>query len=81
MNERHGLAPGQIIVLCTDGVWEARNFDGEIFGKKRLFAIIRLHAHKKAEEIIEAVVAAVDLFQSNAGAEDDITLIVIKKEE
>ena len=81
MNERHGLAPGQIIVLCTDGVWEARNFDDEIFGKERLFAIIRQHAHKKAEEIIEEVVAAVDLFQSNAGAEDDITLIVIKKEE
>jgi sigma-B regulation protein RsbU (phosphoserine phosphatase) len=81
MNERIGLAPGQIIVLSTDGVWEAHNPDGEIFGKERLNEIIRQNAGKKGAEIIEAVVAAVHQFQNDAGAEDDITLIVIKKTE
>ena len=81
MNTHDGFAPGQIIVLCTDGVWEAHNNDGEIFGKQRLYEIVRRHAHRKAEEIIEAVVADVIHFQSDSGAEDDITLIVIKKEE
>ncbi len=80
MNERNGLAPGQIIVLSTDGVWEAHNPDGEIFGKERLNEIIRQHAGQKADEIIEAVVTAVNRFQDDSGAEDDITLIVIKKE-
>ena len=80
MNERIGLAPGQIIVLSTDGVWEAHNTNGEIFGKERLNEIIRQHAAKKAEEIIEAVIDAVNHFQGDSGAEDDITLIVIKKE-
>ena len=80
MNERPGIAPGQIIVLSTDGVWEAHNPDGEIFGKKRLITIIRQHAGQNAEEIIEAVITAVNQFQDASGAEDDITLIIIKKE-
>ena len=46
----------------------------------RLYEIIRRHAAKKAEEIIEAVITAVNQFQDESGAEDDITLIVIKKE-
>jgi sigma-B regulation protein RsbU (phosphoserine phosphatase) len=80
MNERNGLAPGQIIVLSTDGVWEAHNPDGEIFGKERFNEIVRQHAGQKADEIIEAVITAVNQFQDDSGAEDDITLIVIKKE-
>jgi sigma-B regulation protein RsbU (phosphoserine phosphatase) len=80
MNERIGLTPGQIIVLSTDGVWEAHNSNGEIFGKERLNEIIRQHAAKKAEEIIEAVITAVNQFQDESEVEDDITLIVIKKE-
>ena len=80
MNERIGLAPGQIIVLSTDGVWEAHNPEGEIFGKERLNELIHQHAAQKAEVIIEAVIVAVNQFQNGSGAEDDITLIVIKKE-
>jgi len=80
MNERIAPAPGQFIVLSTDGVWEAHNAEGEIFGKERLYEVIRQHAAQKAEEIIAAIIAAVNQFQVDAGAEDDITLIVIKKE-
>ena len=80
MNARIGPAPGQIIVLSTDGVWEAHNANGEIFGKERFAEVIRQHAAKDAEAIIEAVIAAVNQFQDESGAEDDITLIVIKKE-
>ena len=45
MNERIGLLKGQIIVLSTDGVWEAHNLDGVIFGKDRLHKIIRKKCH------------------------------------
>ncbi len=80
MNERTGLTKGQIIVLSTDGVWEAHNPDGEIFGKNRLFEIIRRNATKKAQEIIETVFAALNQFQNNSKTEDDITLVVVKIE-
>ncbi len=78
MNERIGLAKGQIIVLSTDGVWEAHNRTGEIFGKARLYEIIRQNAMETAEEIIEAVVVTLDQFQKDSAIEDDITLVVIK---
>ena len=78
MNERIGLLKGQIIVLSTDGVWEARNPDGVIFGKDRLYKIIRQNANKNAEEIIETIISKVSKFQSNSSSEDDITLVVVK---
>ena len=81
MNERIGLAKGQIIVLSTDGVWEAHNRTGEIFGKARLYEIIRQNSLKKAKEIIEAVLVALDQFQKDSAIEDDITIVVIKIEE
>ena len=81
MNEKIDLAKGQIIVLSTDGVWEAHNRGGEIFGKARLYDIIRQNYTKKAEEIIDAVIVSLDQFQKDTIIEDDITLVVIKVEE
>ncbi len=78
MNEKTNLTNGQIIVLCTDGVWEAQNLDGEFFGKARLYEIIRKNATKNAQEIIETVFTALNQFQNNSNTEDDITLVIVK---
>ncbi|MBW2412091.1 MAG: SpoIIE family protein phosphatase, partial [Deltaproteobacteria bacterium] len=43
-----GLERGQIIVLATDGIWEAHNAGGEMFGKDDFHKAIRLHADKGA---------------------------------
>jgi len=72
------LEDGEILVLSTDGVWEARNSEGTMFGKKRMLAIIRENAHKNAEGIRLALMDAVDIYQAN-GQEDDIAVVVIKK--
>nr|WP_321260634.1 SpoIIE family protein phosphatase [uncultured Pseudodesulfovibrio sp.] len=72
------LENGEILVLATDGVWEARNDEGIMFGKKRMLAIIRESAHKNAEGIRLALMDAVDRYQVN-GQEDDIAVVVIKK--
>ena len=69
---------GQILVVGTDGVWEARNIKDELFGKKRLMSIIRQHSDASANEIIKAVIDALKTFQGSAKQEDDITLAVIK---
>ena len=81
LNKKLGLVKGQIIVLSTDGVWEAHNGPGEIFGKTRLYEIIRQNSDKKAKEIIEAVFSALSQFQKDSAIEDDITIVVIKIEE
>jgi sigma-B regulation protein RsbU (phosphoserine phosphatase) len=72
------LEEGEVLVLATDGVWEARNGEGEMFGKKRMLAIIRENAHKSAKEIRLALMARVESFQGN-GQEDDIAVVVVKK--
>jgi len=72
------LRPGQILVLTTDGVWEARNKKGEMFGRKRFKEIIRRHAGSGAESIRLAIIDAVAAFRGEAQQEDDITLVVLK---
>jgi len=72
------LRPGQILVLTTDGVWEARNKKGEMFGRKRFKEIIRRHADAGAESIRLAIIDAIAAFRGEAQQEDDITLVVLK---
>ena len=72
------LRPGQILVLTTDGVWEAHNKKGEMFGRKRFKEIIRRHADAGAEGIRLAIIDAITAFRGEAQQEDDITLVVLK---
>jgi serine phosphatase RsbU (regulator of sigma subunit) len=72
------LQPGQILVLTTDGAFEAHNEEGDLFGKQRLKEVIRRNAGLKANSILEAVVAAVGSFRGGAAQNDDITLVVAK---
>jgi sigma-B regulation protein RsbU (phosphoserine phosphatase) len=69
---------GTIIFIGTDGIWEAHNGSGEMFGKDRLHRLISDNADKSAEEIQDVVLQAVRKFRGNAAQEDDITLVVIK---
>ena len=69
---------GQILVLTTDGILEAHNKNGEMFGRNRLKEIIRQYANLGAEGIRIAVIDAVTAFRGDAHQEDDITLVVLK---
>ncbi len=72
------LNKGQLIVLCTDGIWEAINQKGEMFGKERIYRIIRKNISLSANEIITMMIGSLKSFQQGARTEDDITLVVIK---
>jgi serine phosphatase RsbU (regulator of sigma subunit) len=72
------VAPGQIIVIATDGIWEARNPKGEMFSKNRIREIIRHNASKTANDIQNAILDSLKRFQKTAKLEDDMTLVVIK---
>jgi sigma-B regulation protein RsbU (phosphoserine phosphatase) len=77
-NRRNGLANGQIIAVGTDGIWEAVNNDGEMFGKERLRRIIRSNAGAGAGNILNAVYDELNQFTRGRKSEDDITLVIIK---
>jgi phosphoserine phosphatase RsbU/P len=72
------IKPGQIIMIGTDGVWEAQNGQGEMFGKERFKDVIRRHADQPARKIIQAVIVQVDDFRYPLDKTDDITLVAVK---
>jgi sigma-B regulation protein RsbU (phosphoserine phosphatase) len=72
------LSDGQILLIGTDGLWEAHNKSYEMFGKNRLEAIIRQYAQTPADTILKSIILAVQEFRASAKQEDDITLAVIK---
>ena len=75
-----GLAPGQVIAVGTDGIWEARDRSGVMFGKARFKDLIRRHHRQAAGAILEAIFQ--DLAEHTRGghAEDDMTLVIVKIE-
>ncbi len=77
-NRHDGWSTGSIIVVGTDGIREARDAAGEMFGKQRLQDIVRDRAGQTAETIKTALMEAVTAFRGDAPQEDDVTLVVVK---
>ena len=73
-----GLRTGQILVLATDGLWEAKNTHGEKFGLGRLFSLLRDCAHLTATGIRDRVAVAEQAFRDGAPQSDDISFVIIK---
>lgn len=76
MEERE-LAPGDAVLVYTDGVTEAMNADGEEFGEERLVEAVRQHRELSPPELADAVAGQARRFSPNEQG-DDITLIVAK---
>ena len=72
------IKPGQMIMIGTDGIWEAQSPQGEMFGKERFKDVIRQHADQSARDIIQAVIKQVDNFRYPLDKTDDVTLVVVK---
>lgn len=71
--------PGSLLVLGTDGIWEARNADGGMYGKEHFEATVRANAHLDANGVFDAVIADLEQFATGVPFEDDVTLVVIKR--
>jgi sigma-B regulation protein RsbU (phosphoserine phosphatase) len=65
-------------MLGTDGIWEAQNPQGEMFGKQRFKNIIRENAGRRAREIVQTVIKQVDNFRISLEKADDVTLVISK---
>jgi len=72
------LKQGQVIVLGSDGLWEARNPQGEMFGKEPIHQIIRQSPAMAAGEIVTACFNRFNAFLGDRAPEDDVTLVVIR---
>ena len=76
------LAPGDLLVLYTDGLIEAENRDGVQFGMPRFLDLLKEMNHRPAEEIIENLYRAgiehIGGKDPQTSQQDDITLVILK---
>ena len=73
-----GLAPGDILVCCTDGILEAMDLKEEEYGNDRLAACVSKHRSKSAQMIVESVLADVNEYSRGGAHIDDKVLMVMK---
>ncbi len=71
------LAPGDTLVLYTDGITEARSAEGEEFGESRLIDTLRSYCHLPVGPLLQAVVGAVQQFSAGE-QQDDITMVIAR---
>jgi phosphoserine phosphatase RsbU/P len=72
------LAPGDVLVIFTDGVVEAENEHGEEYGEARLLAGLQTVRGSPAAEVLQRVMGSVDAFVGATRQHDDITCLVLK---
>ena len=77
-NKKDDISNGQIVFLSTDGIWEARNKDGEMLGKEPILSAIRQHSSSDAAKIIDVIFDLFNKFIGKVKIEDDITSVIIK---
>jgi DNA-binding NarL/FixJ family response regulator len=73
------ISPGDVLLLYTDGVTETQNSKGEFFGEQRLLELLRSKGGCSAVEISKAVFSAVEHFVGDASRQDDIALVIFKR--
>jgi len=74
------LAPGDVVLFYTDGVTEAVNAADEPFGDEHLMEVLCANRGRPAEEIADAIEAAVRDFTGDILPYDDLTLVLIKRD-
>jgi sigma-B regulation protein RsbU (phosphoserine phosphatase) len=74
------LAPGDFLVLYSDGVTDAENEKGAAFSLERLQACLRANLERSAQEIQSAVLGEIREFMGQAIQFDDLTLMAVMRE-
>jgi serine phosphatase RsbU (regulator of sigma subunit) len=74
------LAPGDVLLLYTDGIIEAADHTNELFGEERLAELLRESHHLEPQELIELIFQQVRMFTGLHGFTDDVSLVVMRVE-
>jgi serine phosphatase RsbU (regulator of sigma subunit) len=76
--EQVDVHPGDLLVMCTDGITDAANAVGEFFGRRALEELLRSQAGSSAREVVQAIDAALREHVRNAAQTDDQTVIAMQ---
>ncbi len=75
------FAPGDLLVLYTDGITEAQNAGGKFFEEEYLLEVVLSNAGCSAAEVLSALVGEVHSFVGADSRQDDIAIVVLRREE
>jgi len=70
--------PGDALIFISDGILDAENAQGEMYGEDRLSSLLCAHRDQPAANIADAILADVALFQGAHDRFDDETIIVLR---
>jgi phosphoserine phosphatase RsbU/P len=70
--------PGDLIVFFSDGIVDAVNADGEMFGDERLKQLLESQRQPTARSTVDAILQAVTEFQAGTAHFDDETIVVLR---
>jgi sigma-B regulation protein RsbU (phosphoserine phosphatase) len=76
---RASLSPGDSLIAFTDGVTEARDAQGVLFGERRLEQLLATLAGQRVDEVSRRVFEEVNRYRQGED-QDDVTLLVLKRE-
>ncbi len=77
--ERYRLLPGEALCLFTDGVTEAMNAAAELYGRQRLFSVLKASAGAtEALQLVNAIRDDVRAFVMETERSDDLTILVLR---
>jgi sigma-B regulation protein RsbU (phosphoserine phosphatase) len=74
------FAPGDMLILLTDGFFEWADPSGELFGTERLQDVVHRNSNASAADLIQALRAEVEDFSQGTPQEDDLTAVVIRRQ-
>ena len=74
------LAPGDWLIVFSDGVSEAMAADGEEYGESRILAVVDRQTTAAPADLLKAIFADVKTFTKGAPQSDDITALVLRYE-
>ncbi len=72
------LKPGDLFLLYTDGLVEAENRAGQMFGRKRLEKFVRANSDQTAAQLCESIYVEMRRFTKESRLDDDTTIVVAK---
>jgi serine phosphatase RsbU (regulator of sigma subunit) len=72
------LAPGDWLIIFTDGLVEAENANQDEYGEARLLAAIEAGKSGEPVEMLKRLMAELDLFVGNTPQHDDVTCLLLK---
>ncbi len=75
----HDLAPGDILGLITDGIFEYENPGEEAFGKERVAQIVQEHQKDPMSRLLQRIVSEVERFGGPVPQADDMTMLLVRR--